>query len=42
MEETTLEVRGLSVSFKTENGVITPVNGVALAVPAGKIVGIVG
>ncbi len=42
MEETTLEVRGLTVSFKTENGVITPVNGVSLAVPAGKIAGIVG
>ena len=42
MEQTVLEVKNLTVSFHTEKGVILPVNGVTLTVPAGKIVGIVG
>jgi len=42
MEEMTLEVSRLSVTFRTERGVITPVNDVSLRIPAGKIVGIVG
>ena len=42
MEQTVLEVKNLTVSFHTEKGVITPVNGVWLRVPAGKIVGVVG
>ena len=42
MDEKTLEVRGLTVCFKTDKGVIRPVNDVSLEVPAGSIVGIVG
>lgn len=42
MEQTTLEVSRLTVSFQTEKGVILPVNDVSLSVPEGKIVGIVG
>ena len=42
MDEKTLEVRGLTVCFKTEKGVIRPVNDVSLEVPAGSIAGIVG
>ena len=42
MEQTVLEVKNLTVSFHTEKGVILPVNGVTLTVPAGRIVGIVG
>ncbi len=42
MEQATLEVSHLSVSFQTEKGVILPVNDVSLMVPAGKIVGVVG
>lgn len=42
MEQTTLEVSRLTVSFQTEKGVILPVNDVSLSVPQGKIVGIVG
>ena len=42
MEQMTLEVDHLFVRFRTEKGVITPVNDVCLRVPEGKIVGIVG
>ena len=42
MEQKTLEVNGLTVRFRTEKGVITPVNDVSLEVHEGKIVGIVG
>ena len=42
MEQMTLEVSHLFVRFKTEKGVITPVNDVSLRVPEGRIVGIVG
>ncbi|MBR0267763.1 MAG: ABC transporter ATP-binding protein [Clostridia bacterium] len=42
MEQKTLEVRNLTVCFRTEKGIIRPVNGVSLDVPAGSIVGIVG
>lgn len=42
MEQKTLEIRGLTVCFKTEKGVIRPVNDVSLDVPAGSIAGIVG
>ena len=41
-EPNTLEVSHLTVTFETDNGVITPVNDVSLRVPEGKIVGIVG
>ena len=40
--ENTLEVRNLIVCFRSDRGVITPVNDVSLNVPAGQIVGIVG
>ncbi len=42
MEQKTLEVKNLSVSFFTEKGEIKAVNDVSIEVPAGKIVGIVG
>ena len=42
MEQKTLEIRGLTVCFRTDKGVIRPVNDVSLEVPAGRIVGIVG
>ena len=42
MEGKTLEVRGLTVCYKTDKGVIRPVDDVSLEVPAGHIVGIVG
>ena len=42
MEEKTLEVRGLTVCFPTEKGIIRPVHDVSLDVPKGSIVGIVG
>lgn len=42
MDEKTLEVRGLTVCFKTDKGVIRPVNDISLEVPAGSIAGIVG
>ena len=42
MEQKTLEIRSLSVQFRTEKGVITPVNDVSLEVPEGRIVGVVG
>ena len=42
MNNFTLEVNHLFVRFKTEKGVITPVNDVSLRVPEGRIVGIVG
>ena len=42
MEQKTLEVRNLTVSFRTYRGEIRPVNDVSLEVPAGTIAGIVG
>ena len=42
MEQNTLEVRDLTVSFRTEGGVVTPVRKVSLDVPAGSITGLVG
>ena len=42
MEQTTLKVSHLFVRFRTEKGVITPVNDVSLEVPEDKVVGIVG
>ncbi len=42
MEQKTLEIRSLSVQFRTEKGVVTPVNDVSLEVPDGRIVGVVG
>jgi len=42
MKQKILEVRNLTVSFRTEKGIIRPVNDVSLDVPAGSIVGIVG
>ncbi len=42
MEQATLELRNLTVSFQTDKGLITPVNDVSLKVPAGTITGIVG
>ena len=42
MNEKTLEVRGLTVCIPTGRGMICPVNGVSLEVPAGSIAGIVG
>jgi len=42
MEQKTLEVRNLTVCFRTDRGNVLPVNGVSLDVPAGSIVGIVG
>ena len=42
MEQKTLEIRGLTVCFRTDKGVIRPVDDVSLEVPAGRIVGIVG
>ena len=42
MEQRTLEVRNLTVCFRTDRGTILPVNDVSLDVPSGSIVGIVG
>ena len=42
MEQNTLEVQHLCVSFFTQKGEIKAVNDVSLKVPEGKIVGIVG
>ena len=42
MDEKTLEVHNLTVSFRTDRGVVRPVNDVSLEVPAGSIAGIVG
>ena len=42
MEQNTLEVRDLRVSFFTLRGEVKAVNDVTFAVPEGKIVGIVG
>ena len=42
MEKNTLEISHLGVSFFTDKGEIKAVNDVSLAVPGGKIVGIVG
>jgi peptide/nickel transport system ATP-binding protein len=40
--EPLLEVRDLSVSFRTENGIVRAVDGVSLSVGLGEVVGIVG
>jgi len=37
-----LEVRDLSVSFRTENGVVRAVDGLSLSIDEGDVVGIVG
>ena len=42
MDEKTLEIRNLTVCFRTDKGESRPVNDVSLEVPAGSIVGIVG
>ena len=42
MEQKTLEVKHLCVTFPTEKGEIRPVNDVSIEVPDGRIVGIVG
>ncbi len=42
MKQKILEIRGLTVCFQTEKGVLRPVNDVSLEVPEGSIVGIVG
>ena len=42
MEQNTLEVRDLTVCFRTDSGLISPVNDISLNVPAGSIAGIVG
>ena len=42
MEQNALEVSRLTVRFRTEKGVILPVNDVSLTVPEGSITGIVG
>ena len=40
--ELTLKVDHLSVGIKTKNGIMKPVNDISLAIPRGKVVGIVG
>src|SRR5882724_12555061 len=37
-----LEVRDLSVSFRTENGVVRAVDGLSLSIALGEVIGIVG
>lgn len=42
MEPKALEIRHLTVSFRTDRGVVLPVNDVSLEVPGGSVAGIVG
>ncbi len=42
MPEPLLEVRDLSVSFRTENGIVRAVDGLSLSVGLGEVVGVVG
>ena len=37
-----LQIEDLSVSFRTENGIVTPVRGVSLALQAGETLAVVG
>ena len=41
-EQNLLEVRNLTVAFKTENGPVRAIDDVCFDVPRGKCVGIVG
>src|SRR5690348_14152452 len=42
VSEPLLEVRDLTVSFRTENGIVRAVDGLSLSVGLGEVVGIVG
>src|SRR5438874_12763803 len=42
MPEPLLEVKDLTVSFRTENGVVRAVDGLSLSIGLGEVVGIVG
>jgi peptide/nickel transport system ATP-binding protein len=42
MTDDLLRIKGLRVNFNTPSGVVAPVDGVDLAVPRGKTLGIVG
>ena len=42
MPDALLEVRDLSVSFRTENGIVRAVDGLSLSIALGEVIGIVG